>query len=170
MSNLRCWLKGYIARGLILVLAVPLSAQTSVPSQQPVSTQQAQSVSSQSQSPDSDSPQVKTVPVAKQSDATPSTNPAQPRPVLAAANANSGALQSESPSQESDATKPVGAAVAPYEKASGATASRPAGAVIAPGKQRRARTILIRVSVIVGAAVAVGTVAALSRSSSSRPN
>jgi hypothetical protein len=42
--------------------------------------------------------------------------------------------------------------------------------VIAPAKQRRTRAILIRVSIVVGAAIAVGTVVALSRSSPSRPN
>jgi hypothetical protein len=55
-------------------------------------------------------------------------------------------------------------------KTGGVAASRPAGAVIAPGKQRRARSILIRVGVIVGAAVAVGTVVGLSHASPSRPN
>ncbi len=67
------------------------------------------------------------------------------------------------------APKPVGTAAAPYEKITGVTASRPAGAVIAPAKQRRVRSILIRVGVVVGAAVAVGTVVALSHGSPSRP-
>ena len=78
--------------------------------------------------------------------------------------------QSGSEQQQNNATKPVGTAAAPYEKTTGVAASRPAGAVIAPAKQRRARSILIRVGVIVGAAVAVGTVVALSRASPSRPN
>jgi len=43
----------------------------------------------------------------------------------------------------------------------GVMASRPAGAAIAPAKQRRARTIAIRVALIVGAGVAIGTVMAL---------
>jgi hypothetical protein len=171
MSTLRVRLKGYVAGGLILVLVVPLSAQSATPSQQPGSTQQGQGVSySQSQSQDSDIPAVKTVPVTKQSDGIPSGNPSPPPLERADANADLGASQSGPPSQENDATKPVGAAAAPYVKASGVTASRPAGAVIAAGKQRRARTILIRLGVVVGAAVAIGTVVALSRSTSSRPN
>jgi hypothetical protein len=64
---------------------------------------------------------------------------------------------------------PVGTAAAPVAKPTGVAASRPAGAVIAPSKQRRAKTIMIRVGIIVGAGVAIGTVAALSRGSSSRP-
>lgn len=71
--------------------------------------------------------------------------------------------------QQEGGAKPVGTAAAPYEKPAGVAASRPAGAVIAPAKQRRARSIFIKVGVIVGAGVAVGTVVALSHSSSSRP-
>jgi hypothetical protein len=75
------------------------------------------------------------------------------------------------PQQAQDGTaKPVGTAAAPYEKTSGVAASRPAGAVIAPAKQRRARSILIRVGVIVGGAAAIGTVVALTHGSRSRPN
>jgi hypothetical protein len=72
--------------------------------------------------------------------------------------------------QQSGDAKPVGTAAAPLEKTSGVAASRPAGAVIAPAKQRRARAILIRMSIVIGAAVAVGTVVALSSASPSRPN
>ena len=70
--------------------------------------------------------------------------------------------------QPANAAPPVGTATAPYEKATGIAASRPAGAVIAPAKQRRARTILIRIGIVAGAAAAVGVVAALSRSSPSQ--
>jgi hypothetical protein len=64
---------------------------------------------------------------------------------------------------------PVGTAAAPLAKPTGVAASRPAGAVIAPAKQRRVHPILIRVGIIVGAGVAIGVVAGLSRASSSRP-
>jgi cytoskeletal protein RodZ len=65
--------------------------------------------------------------------------------------------------------KPVGAAAAPPEGAAGVTAARPAGAVIAPAKQRRVRAILIRVGLLVGAGVALGTVMALSHATPSQP-
>jgi hypothetical protein len=74
------------------------------------------------------------------------------------------------PEQKQAPQAPVGTAAAPYEKPTGVTASRPAGAVIAPAKQRRARSILIRVSLVVGAAAAVGAVVALSHASPGRPN
>lgn len=81
---------------------------------------------------------------------------------------SSGAQNDAQP--QNDTTKPVGTAVGPYEKTNGITASRPAGAVIAPAKQRRVRAILIKVGVIVGAGVAIGTVAALSHGSPSQPH
>lgn len=81
---------------------------------------------------------------------------------------SSGAQNDTQP--QNDTTKPVGTAVGPYEKTNGITASRPAGAVIAPAKQRRVRAILIKVGVIVGAGVAIGTVAALSHGSPSQPH
>jgi hypothetical protein len=71
--------------------------------------------------------------------------------------------------QQNEPAKPVGTAAAPYEKTTGVAASRPAGAVIAPAKQRRVRTFLIRMGIVIGAGVAVGTVAALSHASPSRP-
>jgi len=67
-------------------------------------------------------------------------------------------------------TKPVGTAVAPSEPVTGVAATRPVGAAIAPAKQRRTRAILIRMSIVIGAAVAIGTVVALSKASPGRPN
>jgi|HubBroStandDraft_6_1064221.scaffolds.fasta_scaffold61938_3 hypothetical protein len=77
--------------------------------------------------------------------------------------------QSSSSQQPQEPAQPVGTAAAPYEKTMGIAASRPAGAAIAPAKQRRVRTILISVGVIVAAGVAVGSVAGLSHASSSHP-
>jgi hypothetical protein len=67
------------------------------------------------------------------------------------------------------ASKPVGTAVAEEPPTTGIAASNPSGAAIAPAKQRRVRTVLIRVGAILGAGVAVGTVAALASASPSRP-
>jgi hypothetical protein len=87
--------------------------------------------------------------------------PAQPQPAVAPP---SGASQSQDKEH-----KPVGTAAAPYEPTVGIAASRPAGAAIAPAKQRRVRTILISLGVIAGAGIAIGSVAALSHGSPSRP-
>lgn len=72
--------------------------------------------------------------------------------------------------QQSGPPAPVGTAAAPYEKGIGVAASRPAGAVIAPAKQKRTRSFVIKVGVLIGAAVAVGTVVALSNASPSKPH
>ena len=72
--------------------------------------------------------------------------------------------------RQQNQTPPVGTAAAPEAPAiSGVPASRPAGAVIAPAKQRRSRAFFIKLSAIVGGAAAIGTVAALSRGSPSKP-
>jgi hypothetical protein len=65
--------------------------------------------------------------------------------------------------------EPVGTAAAAGVETTGVAASKPAGAAIAPAKQRRTRSFLIKVSAIVGASVAVGTVVALANASPSRP-
>jgi hypothetical protein len=63
----------------------------------------------------------------------------------------------------------VGTAAAPAETNAGIAASRPAGAAIAPARQRRRHALLIKVGVVVGAAVALGVVVALSHGSPSVP-
>lgn len=76
---------------------------------------------------------------------------------------------SSSAQQQPDQSKPLGTAAAPPESTMGVAASRPAGAVIAPAKQRRERAILIRVALVVGAGVALGTVMALTHATPSQP-
>jgi hypothetical protein len=49
------------------------------------------------------------------------------------------------------------------------TAAQPAGAAIAPAKQRRVRTIVLKVGAILGAGAAIGTVVALSAATPSKP-
>jgi hypothetical protein len=65
--------------------------------------------------------------------------------------------------------KPVGTAVAEAPPSSGIAASQPAGVAVAPAKQRRVRTIVLRMGAIVGAGVAVGSVVALTAATSSKP-
>lgn len=65
--------------------------------------------------------------------------------------------------------QPVGTAAAEGPAVKGITAAEPAGVAIAPGKQRRVRTIIVKVGAIVGAGAAIGTVIALSAGTSSKP-
>jgi hypothetical protein len=65
--------------------------------------------------------------------------------------------------------KPVGTAAAEAPDASGIAASQPAGIAMAPAKQRRTRTLILRMGAIIGAGVAVGSVVALTEATSSKP-
>ena len=150
-------LRRQIACCLLMSLAVPAAQAVAAPPAESFCGQEVQSASSardQSQQPDNQTEKLGT---------------GNPQPQATDGSGQSSSTQSSSEQQKTDSTKPVGTAAAPYEKTTGVAASRPAGAVIAPAKQKRARSILIRVSVIVGAAVAVGTVAALSQASPSKP-
>lgn len=106
----------------------------------------------------------------QQSQSAPTTNDQSQPPETHTQSSQSGASQAGSDQLQNGLARPIGTAVAPVETVTGVTASRPVGAAIAPAKQRRARAILIRVSIVVGTAVAVGTVVTLSRASPSRPN
>jgi len=73
------------------------------------------------------------------------------------------------PTQQQTPREPVGTAAAETIQTTGVAASRPAGAALAPAKQRRVRSILIKVGALVGVGVAVGTTMALSQGSPSKP-
>ena len=91
-------------------------------------------------------------------------------PSLQPANATSS--QQVSPSIQLDeqrAQRPVGTAVAEAPLVSGKPAAEPSGVAVAPAKQRRVRTIVLKVGAIVGAGVAVGAVVALTAGTPSKP-
>ena len=91
------------------------------------------------------------------------TLPNAPQPVPA--------QQTPPASQPAQGTQPSGTAVAPPVQVSGGAASKPAGVAIAPPKQRQVRSLLLKLGLIAGAGVAVGTVVGLSAASPSRvPN
>lgn len=64
---------------------------------------------------------------------------------------------------------PSGAAGAQAANAKGAPVAQPAGAAVAPVRQRGHRSLLIKVGLLAGAAIAVGAVVAASEGSPSRP-
>lgn len=146
-----------IAGWLVLLLLVPIE-QAAAAAQQAVPAEESQAAPAQQQSTPATPDQSQNAGRAKgikSPDGTPANS------------ADSGTP--DAGQQQNGAANPVGTAAAPLEKPTGVAASRPAGAVIAPAKQRRARSILIRVGILVGVGVAVGTVAALSHASPSRP-
>src|ERR1700751_3233964 len=71
--------------------------------------------------------------------------------------------------QDEKLQRPVGTAAAEGPRVSGVTAAQPAGAAIAPAKQRRVRTLVLKVGAIIGAGAAIGTVVALSAATPSKP-
>lgn len=166
MTISACWLRRSIAICLAIMLAVPFADAAAEPQQTPQSQQAQDTSSAQPQSSDGGpgKPAVTTPQPGASSD---------PDAATLSQTAN-GARQAGTPQiapeQQQNTTQPVGTAAAPYEKPAGAAVSRPAGAAIAPGKQKRRRSFLIKVGLVVGAAVAVGTVVALSKASPSRPN
>jgi hypothetical protein len=164
MKPLSTFLDRQLAVFLMLWLAMPAGGAGTAIAQQASPNQQQQSAALQQGSQATNPPTNQT--------GTQNPLPDNPAPVSSPAlegTRENGAPQSGSSQPPNGAQKPVGTAAAPYERTTGVAASRPAGAAIAPAKQRRVRTILISLGVVVGAGIAVGSVAALSHGSPSRP-
>jgi hypothetical protein len=166
MKLMNSWFRKQLAGSLVILLAAPF-VDAATPQQPAPTSQQAQTTSA---------PQAQAV-VAETYIAKPETGIGAAQPVdtgdSAPTPSQTPTQQSTQPASDQQQTppqKPVGTAAAPEEKPVGVAASRPAGAVIAPAKQKRVRIFLIRTAIIVGGAVAVGTVIALSKGSPSRPN
>ncbi len=71
--------------------------------------------------------------------------------------------------QQQRPKEPLGAATAGTVATEGGGASKPAGTAIAPAKQHQVRSFLIKFGAIAAAGVAIGTVYALSKGTSSVP-
>lgn len=80
-----------------------------------------------------------------------------------------GAVAPPPASPQAKPQRPVGTAAAEAPMVSGVTAAQPAGFAIAPAKQHRVRTLVIKVGAIAGAAVALGTIMALTMATPSKP-
>ncbi|HEX3891119.1 MAG TPA: hypothetical protein VHW46_00985 [Terracidiphilus sp.] len=154
--NDRTWPWRRIAGGLLVTILLQTGVSTVAQAQQASIGSSAQDVQS---SDPSESSSVS--PGVEKSEAT-----YPDAPVAQSVSSNSAG---QSQGQQDDHAKPLGTAAAPYSQPSGVMGSRPAGAVIAPGKQRRIHAIVISVALIAAAGIAIGTVAALSQGSPSRP-
>ncbi len=158
------WLMRQIAGCLLLLFTAPVANAVLSPPQE-ANLSQDRGVSSaqpQSQQPNS---------IAKQVNTEPSPSEALPDSPSAVRSKDRGSSEQQPSSNLQDSTQdPLGTAAAPPAKTTGVAASKPAGAAIAPAKQKRTRSILIKVGVIVGVGAAVGTVVALTSASPSRPH
>ena len=74
----------------------------------------------------------------------------------------------QTPGQQ-PATTPAGAAGAKAANVKGAPVAQPAGAAVAPVRQHGHRSFLIKLGLVAGAGIAVGTAVALSERSPARP-
>jgi anti-anti-sigma factor len=161
------WLSRQIAGCLVLLLVTPFAAASASPQQtNPGPLADASAPQAQSQNSESGAQPVNSEPFQ------PETLPNSPSSVRSQTVDDNRPFSAQQPSPnqpQSGTQEPVGTAAAQFVKTTGVAASKPAGAAIAPAKQRRARSILIKVGVIVGAGIAVGTVVALSSASPSRP-
>jgi hypothetical protein len=162
------WLRRKIAGCLVLVLVVPFAVAATSSQQETNSQQAGEGLAAQAPSQNLDSGAIKV-----NAEASPAeTLPNSPGSMLLQTvddNRQASAQQSTPKQQQPGTQEPVGTAAAQPVNTLGVAASKPAGAAIAPAKQRRARSILIKVGAALGAGVAIGTVVALSNSSPSRP-
>jgi len=77
--------------------------------------------------------------------------------------------QSQTSTSQQPAATPAGAAGAKAAKVKGAPVAKPAGAAVAPARQRGHRSLLIKLGLVAGAGIAVGSVVALAERSPARP-
>ena len=95
--------------------------------------------------------------------------PSTPQPSSSQTNAQATAQPQTVGSQDQKLQHPVGTAAAEAPKVNGITAAQPAGMALAPAKQRRVRTIALKVGAIIGAGAALGAVIALTEATPSKP-
>jgi|SRR5579863_3921064 hypothetical protein len=77
--------------------------------------------------------------------------------------------QSQAPTSQQPTATPSGAAGAKAAKIKGAPVAKPAGAAVAPARQRGHHSLLIKLGLVAGAGIAVGSVVALAERSPARP-
>ena len=71
--------------------------------------------------------------------------------------------------QDQKLQHPVGTAAAEAPKVNGITAAQPAGVALAPAKQKRVRTVVLKVGAIIAGGAALGAVIALTEATPSKP-
>lgn len=156
------FLKQYLSLCLVASLVLPLEAFASTGNNDAQQTSSTSQASTQNTEP-----------------ATTGQDSAAPAPQSTGASQNSSQTSSqngaETPTQQPSKPQeqvppPKGTAAAPDTRVDGVPAATPSGAAIAPAKQKRVRRFSIRTALVVGAVIAVGTVAGLSLATSAKPS
>jgi len=143
-------------------------AQTD-PQQQPAQTQNQDQPRVVPVAPQA-APGTETDQTAQSADAVPQEEGTQPRvippPSAEELQQLKSAQQQNQPAEApvTNGTTPVGTAAAESAKTAGGGASRPAGVAIAPAKQKRSRSLLIKLGAALAAGAALGTIYGLSKS------
>lgn len=172
-----------MAAFMVLLLAVPVARAAPLPAQDAAAGQETQAAPQSATQQDSSTPDSVSGSTPEKTAQTPgaempsSGGTPAPRAEVAqngdqsepANNSQASDLQASQPQDQSAPAKPVGTAAAPAVHDTGVAGSRVSGAAIAPAKQRRVRTFLISIAVVVAACVAVGTVVALTHATPSQP-
>ena len=160
-----------IAACMVLILVAPVARAEPLPGQEAATGRGAQGTTPAVTQQDSSTPgtSLSSPGAGAPSSSDPHAQGAEPG-LSAGENSTLSGSQASPAQAQSSPAKPVGTAAAPAAKGTGVAGSRVTGAAIAPAKQRRVHIFLIRVAVVVGACVAVGTVAALSHGTPSQPH
>jgi hypothetical protein len=170
-----------IAACMVLLLAAPVARAEPSPGQEAATGQETQGSPPTTTQQDSSAPNSTPNSASGATTQSPGVEAPSSTPATGAEDAQSGGQntaangsqasgsQPTQDQQQNGAAQPVGTAAAPAVNGTGVAGSRVSGAAIAPGKQRRVRTFLISIAVVVGACVAVGTVVALTHATPSQP-
>ncbi len=153
----------------------PRDSQTTAPKPDPPTSSSVIASSSSAASPAeqlaaSELPESPGAAWSKAQDASPQQSSSSPS--AAPASGQTGTRQTaaaQGQDQGQELQRPVGTAAAEAPKTEGVTAAQLSGVAIAPAKQRRVRTIVLKVGAMVAAGAAVGAVIALAEATPSRP-
>jgi cytoskeletal protein RodZ len=129
--------------------------------------QDSPSNSSQSSSNQSSSSQVSSSPTATSPTGASQAGTTSQKPEDSLPDAPQATSQTQTGQQQEPA--PSGTAGAKAANVKGAPVAQPAGAAVAPARQRGHRSLFIKLGLLAGAGIAVGTVVALSAKSQPRP-
>ncbi len=158
-----------ICSGLALALLTPPAAMAEDGKQDVSSSAQSSQTSSPPPEPGATSATQESQPVQSSRDQLPDSPETVQSQTNDQAQAPAAAQSKPQTPPQSKTQEPVGTAAAEAEGTTGDAAFKPAGAAIAPAKQKRTRMVLLKIGALVGAGVAIGSVAALSSASPSRP-
>ena len=166
-------MKSHISRFLAVLLAFSIAGVTELAQAQQTSTPAAQTSAQQQNNTPATTPAQDQTAKPAQDTTQKENNASDPNYVPPAQevlpNAPSTDQQTSQSQTQNNAQQPLGTAAAKEANTVGGAASKPAGTALAGVKQKQSRGLLIKVGAVLAAGAALGTVYALSRSTSPVP-